>query len=122
MTNERDETFVQLMAALMKEYGVNESEISRAIGVHTSTVYKWTSGERGGQRGPRADALRKLAAAYPKFTEARIFAAVGRQAPGSLDEDAEARLLTYFRELTAEQQQMLEVQARAVAERNRTGQ
>lgn len=122
MSNERDETFVQLMTALMEEYGVNESEISRAIGVHTSTVYKWTSGERGGQRGPRADALRKLAAAYPKFTEARIFAAVGRQAPGNLDEDAEARLLAYYRELTADQQQMLEVQARAVAERNRTGQ
>lgn len=110
------------MAALMKEYGVNESEISRAIGVHTSTVYKWTSGERGAQRGPRADALRKLAARYPKFTEERIFAAVGRRVPADLNAEAEARVLGYFRELTAEQQEMFEVQARATAEWNRTGQ
>lgn len=121
MDTERAETFAQLMHRLMDDYGVNESQIARAIGLNVGTVYTWTSGKRGGKRGPRPATLLALHKAYPKFTEAEINAAVGRQAPGPLDPDAEKRVLELYRGLTAEQQRMKLIELAALNEANQTG-
>lgn len=121
MTDERTENLAQLIAELKTEYKVSEPQIAEAIGVSVSAVNYWATGQRGGTRGPRRKSLEALAEAYPKFTRERIFAAAKRRAPGPLDPDAETRILEVFRELTAEQQKLLEIQARAVAESNKGG-
>ncbi len=110
------EDFAQLLARLRDEYGVNDSQIAAAIGVSPSTMSTWVHR----RRQPRPDALRKLAARYPAFTEAEIFAAAGRKTPGPLSPAAEERLLELFRGLTAEQQEIKELELRALNEHNRS--
>lgn len=110
------EDIAQLIARLKDEYGVNDSQIATAVGVSVSTVNTWVHRKRI----PRPDALRAIAAAYPKFSEAVVFAAAGRQTPGPLSPAAEERLLELFRGLTAEQQKMKELELRALNEHNRS--
>ncbi|MEU1122171.1 helix-turn-helix transcriptional regulator [Streptomyces sp. NPDC005899] len=116
------EDLAQLIARLKDTYGVSDSEIARRIGVAPATVNSWVHRKRGGTRGPNKEKLRALAAAFPKFTEAEIFAAAGRAAPGPLSDDARVRILALIEELTEDQQEMTEVQIRALVERNRSRQ
>jgi transcriptional regulator with XRE-family HTH domain len=109
------EDFAQALAALKAEYKVNDSEVARAIGVSPATVNTWVHRKRV----PRDDAIRKLAAAFPKYTVARLTDAAGRKAPGPLAPDAEARLLELFKGLTEEQQTMAEIQLKALRDSNR---
>lgn len=113
------EDLAQLIKRLKDAYGVNESEIARTIGVAPATVNAWVNRKRGTGRGPNPDKLRALAASYPRFTEAEIFAAAGRKAPGPLNPDAESRLLDLFRGLTEEQQRMKLIELQAINESNR---
>lgn len=115
------EDLAQLIARLKDTYGVNNSDIARQIGVAPATVSSWVLRKRGGTRGPNKDKLRALAAAYPKFTEDEIFAAAGRETPGSLSPEARERILALIDELTEDQQEITEVQIRALVERNRSG-
>ena len=114
------EDLAQLIARLKDTYGVNDSEIARRIGVAPATVNSWVHRLRGGTRGPNRKSLSALARAFPKFTEAQIFAAAGRATPGPLSSDARERILALIEELTEDQQEMTEVQIRAVVERNRS--
>lgn len=109
-----EETFAQVLAALKSEYGVNDSEISRRIGAHVSTVNNWANGKAN----PRPAAVRTLAAEFPKFTEARLFAALGKRPPAPLRADEREQLLDVFDRLTEEQRQILFIQASAVADSN----
>lgn len=119
---ERTEDLAQLLARLKDAYGVNESEIARRIGVAASTVNSWTNRTRGGKRGVRPSSIRALAEAFPKFTEEEIARAAGRETPGPLSPEAEARIIELWRGLTAEQQRAKEVEMRALNEMNQTGQ
>lgn len=110
------EDFAQLLAALKDEYQANDTDVAKAVGVSSAAVGTWVHRKRK----PRRAAVVALAKAYPKFTEERLFAALGREAPGPLDATDEERLLELFRELTAEQQEMKEIEMRAIAERNRS--
>jgi transcriptional regulator with XRE-family HTH domain len=116
---ERTEDLAQLLARLKSTYDVNESEIARRIGVTPATINAWVHRRRGTGRGPALKNLRALAEQFPKFTLAEISAAAGRTAPGPLDEDAETRILEYWRGLTAEQQRMKEIELRALNEANK---
>ncbi|MGA5424578.1 helix-turn-helix domain-containing protein [Streptomyces lavendulocolor] len=118
MEAERTENLAQLIKRLKDTYDVTESEIARRIGVAPATVNAWVHQKRGTGRGPNPDKLRALAVAFPKFSEPEIFAAAGRKAPGPLSPDAEERVLQLWRKLTAEQQEMKEIEMRALAERN----
>lgn len=109
-----DETFAQVLAAIKDEYKVNDSEIARRIGAHVSTVNNWAHGKAN----PRAAAIRVIAAEFPKFTEVRLFAAIGKRAPAPLAPDRRDAVLREFDRLTEEQQEMLLIQARAVADSN----
>ncbi|MEU7155117.1 helix-turn-helix domain-containing protein [Streptomyces chrestomyceticus] len=120
-TEERPETLADLIKRLKDEYDVTESAIARRIGVAPATVNAWVHSKRGTGRGPNPDKLRALAEAFPKFTEREIFAAAGRKVPGPVDDDAEQRILALYRSLTAEQQEMKEIEMRALAERNQSG-
>ena len=117
---ERTEDLAQLLARLKSEYGVNDSEISRRIGVAPATVNAWVHRLRGTKRGPNRDALRALAREFPKFTEDEIFAAAGRATPGPLSTDVEAEVLEYFRDLTAQQQRDQLIQMKALGEANKS--
>lgn len=110
------EDLAQLLARLKDDYGVNDSQIAAAVGVSVSTVNTWVHRKRS----PRPDAIRAIAAAYPKYTEDMLFAAAGRKTPGPLSPDAEQRLLELFRGLTAEQQEIKELELRALNEHNRS--
>lgn len=110
------EDFAQALAALKAEYKVSDSDIARAIGVSSAAVGTWVHR----QKKPRRASVVALAQAYPKFTEDRLFAALGRERPGPLSKDAETRFLELLRELTAEQQEMKEIEMRALGERNRS--
>ncbi|WP_406156877.1 helix-turn-helix domain-containing protein [Streptomyces canus] len=113
-TDRAEETFAQVLAALKDEYRISENKIADRIGVHVSTVNNWAHGKAN----PRPAAVRTLAAAFPKFTEARLFAAMGKRAPAPLSPDRKAAVLDVFDRLTEEQQEMLLLQARAVADHN----
>lgn len=110
------ENFAQITKRLKDEYRVSDSEIARKTGVHVSTVNTWVHNKRT----PRQDAIRALAEAFPKFSEEELTAAAGRKAPGPLSPEAEARLLELFKELTPEQQEMKEIEMRALRDTNRT--
>ena len=110
------EDFAQALAALKDEYQVSDSDIARAIGVSSAAVGTWVHR----QKKPRRASVVALAKAYPKFTEERLFAALGRERPGPLAKSSEERLLALFAELTAEQQEMKEIEMRALAERNQS--
>lgn len=110
------EDFAQLLKRLKDQYRVSDSDIARAISVSVSTVNTWVHRKRS----PRDDAIRALAAAYPAFTEAEMFEAAGRKAPGPLSPDAEQRILELYRALTPEQQKMSEIQLRALRDANRS--
>ncbi|MYS44063.1 hypothetical protein GTY23_23090 [Streptomyces sp. SID5998] len=118
---ERTEDLAQLLARLKDTYGVNDSEIARRIGVAPATVNAWIHRRRGGRRGPKREALQALAREFPAFSEDEIFAAAGRETPGPLTTDADARILELWRGLTAEQQRSKEIEMRALNEANRTG-
>lgn len=107
--------FAQILKKLRDEYNVTETEVAQRIGAHVSTVNNWAHRKAR----PRPGAIRALAEAFPKFTEAQLFAAAGRKAPGPLSREAEERLLELFRGLTKEQQELKEVELRAINERNR---
>lgn len=117
-TDKRAENLAQLIKRIRETYDVSESQIARRIGVAPSTVNSWTQGKRAGKRGPHVDTLRRLAAEFPKFTEAEIFEAAKRETPGRLTPDAEERILRLYRGLTEEQQRMTEIQLRALNEAN----
>lgn len=109
-----EETFAQVLAALKDEYRISENKIADRIGVHVSTVNNWVHGKAN----PRAATVRALAAEFPKFTEARLFAAMGKRAPAPLSPDRKAVALEILDRLTEEQQDMFILQARAVADSN----
>lgn len=109
------EDFAQALAALKAEYKVSDSDIARAIGVSSAAVGTWVHR----QKKPRRASVVALAAAYPKFTEERLFAALGRERPGPLSNDDEGYFLELIRGLTAEQQEMKKIEMRALVERNR---
>ncbi|MCI3153185.1 hypothetical protein ELQ39_15740 [Streptomyces sp. GB4-14] len=119
---ERTEDLAQLLARLKDVYDVNDSEIARRIGVAPATVNAWVHRRRGGGRGVKRESLEALADAFPKFTREEIFRAAGRESPGPLPPEAEARVLELWRGLTEEQQRLKEIELRALGEANRTGQ
>lgn len=109
-----EETFAQVLAALKGEYDISESKIADRIGVHVSTVNNWAHGKAN----PRAAAVRALAAEFPKFTEARLFAAMGKRAPAQPSPARRDAMLRTYDRLTEEQQEMLLIQADALADSN----
>lgn len=109
-----DETFAQVLAAIKDAYSIKEPKIAERIGAHVSTVNNWANGKAN----PRAAAIRALAREFPKFTEERLFAAVGKRVPAPLSPDRKAEVLGVFDKLTEEQQEILLIQAKAVADSN----
>lgn len=114
ITGESGETFAQVLAELMAEYKANQSDIARTLDMSPSAVSLWLNG----RKTPRDAALRKLAEAYPKYTVQRLTAAAGRKAPAPLTPDRREAVLAAFDRLTEEQQELLLIQARAVADSN----
>lgn len=110
------EDFAQVLAALKDEYQANDTDVAKAVGVSSAAVGTWVHRKRK----PRRAAVVALAKAYPKFTEERLFRALGREAPGPVDADGEKELFELFRELTADQQEMKKIEMRALGERNRS--
>jgi transcriptional regulator with XRE-family HTH domain len=110
------EDFAQILQRLKDAYGVSDSEIARRTGLHVSTVNSWVHRKRT----PRNDALQALAAAFPQFTVEELTAAVGRKAPGPLAPEAKDRIMALIERLTKEQQEMIEITARALDDSNRS--
>lgn len=119
---ERPLDLAQLLALIKDVYHVNETEIARRIGVSTATVNAWVHRKRGTGRGPNRESLRALARQFPQFSEDVVFRAAGRQTPGPMNSEGEARIIELWRGLTEEQQRSKEVELRALNEFNRTGQ
>jgi transcriptional regulator with XRE-family HTH domain len=107
------ETIAQVLAAIKDEYGLTETEIAKRIDSHVSTVNNWAHGKAA----PRQPALLKLAGLFPKY-KSRLFAATGKRAPAPLSTERREAVLREFDRLTEEQQELLLIQARAVADSN----
>ncbi|WP_413102283.1 hypothetical protein [Streptomyces sp. Inha503] len=114
-----DEDLSQLIVWIKDQTGDSESAIARRIGVSPAAVNQWVHRKRGAGRGPRPGNLRKLATEYG-IPEVRVFEAAGRTVPGELAPDRKQRIMNDLETLTAEQQRMIEMQIRAVAEGNRS--
>ncbi|MBZ3909385.1 hypothetical protein [Streptomyces acidiscabies] len=113
------ETFAEALAALKAEYDVSDSEIARrlekqGLKLSAAAVNHWSLGKRV----PRSDAIRALSAAFPKFSELRLFAATGKRPPAPLSPDRREAMLKEMDRLTEEQQKMLLIQARALGDSN----
>lgn len=108
-----DETFEQVLVALKGEYDVSDSEISRRLGTHHSTVSNWANGDAL----PRQKALMGLAELFPKY-KARLYAAAKKRVPAPLPPDRKDAVLEVFDRLTEEQQKMALIQLNAVADSN----
>lgn len=100
---------------------LTQSEIARRLGISVSAVSNWINRKRGTSRGPNRDVLRALARVLG-VPEREVFDAVARKLPGPTSPDAEERIIELFRGLTAEQQHMVEIQLRAVYEKNQIDQ
>lgn len=96
---------------------LTQSEIARRLDVSSSTVNSWITRRRGAGRGPNRETLTRLASVLG-VPEAEVFAAAGRKTPGPITPDREQRILEAFRNLTAEQQEMVEIQMRALVAHN----
>jgi transcriptional regulator with XRE-family HTH domain len=108
------ETFAAVLAELMDEYKVSASDVARAIDGSPSTVSTW----RHGKKTPRDEMIRRLSVAYPRYSVKRLTAAAGRRAPVPMSPDRRERILALLDRMTEDQQDLLEIQARAVAESN----
>lgn len=108
-----EETFAQVLDALKDEYGVKEPAIAERIGVHVSTVNKWTNGKSI----PRPDAVRDLARYFPKLKK-RLLAAAEIRVPAPLPPDRRQAVLAVMDRLTEEQQELMLIQGRAWADSN----
>ncbi|WP_372352604.1 helix-turn-helix domain-containing protein [Streptomyces sp. KL116D] len=109
------EDFAQVLAELMTEYKVNGSRVAEAIDVSVSTVNTWLHRKRT----PRHDAIVRLSSRYPKYSVKRLSDAAGRKAPGPISPDRAERLLELFQGLTEQQQEVMEIQAKALRDSNR---
>jgi transcriptional regulator with XRE-family HTH domain len=103
-----------LINQIKDAHHVTETEIARRIGVHISTVNNWVHRKST----PRRDAIHALAREFPDHSTEQLFAAAGRKAPGPVSPEVEQRLLQLFRGLTAQQQQIIEIQIRGLTEYN----
>jgi transcriptional regulator with XRE-family HTH domain len=110
---EPGETIAQVLAELKDHYRVSDSEIARRIDAHVSTVNNWANGKAL----PRHQALLKLGDLFPRYRR-QLFAAAGKRVPAPLPPDRRDAVLAVFDRLTEEQQQMLLIQASAVADSN----
>lgn len=110
-----EEDFAQILKRIKSTYDVTDVEVARRAGVSPSAVHTWTHRKRQ----PRDEQIKAVAAAFPEFSEAELFAAAGRKTPGPLAPDAAERILELIRGLTAEQQKMTEAQLKAWNELNR---
>jgi transcriptional regulator with XRE-family HTH domain len=108
-----EETFAQVLDALKREYGVKEPAISDRIGVHVSTVNKWTNGKST----PRPDTVRDLARYFPKLKK-RLLAAAQIRVPAPLPPDRRQVMLEVMDRLTEEQQELMLIQGMAWADSN----
>lgn len=108
------EDFAQLLKRLKDEYNVTETEVAKRIGVSVSTVNTWSHRKRT----PRPDALHRIAAEFPTFTTDELFEATERVGPGPLAPDAETRIMDLIRSLPRDQQEIAEVQLRAMRDLN----
>jgi transcriptional regulator with XRE-family HTH domain len=92
---------------------LSQSEIARRVGISPSAVSSWVTRKRGTGRGPGRETLQKLAEVLG-VPQQDVFAAAGRRLPGPSSPDLEARIIDMFRDLTIEQQQIIEIQIRAI--------
>jgi transcriptional regulator with XRE-family HTH domain len=95
---------------------LTQSEIARRIGVHVSTVSTWVLRR---SRGSNRETLKKLAMVLG-VPERDVFAAAGRRLPGPTSADREQRILEYFRSMTTEQQEVVEIGMRALYQHNKS--
>lgn len=89
---------------------LTQTEIARRMGVSISAVNTWANGTRV----PRRPMLEKLAETLGEPRE-RVFVAANRRTPGPLSPDAEQRIISLYRRLTAEEQRVIERQMVALA-------
>lgn len=115
-TGQSEETFAQALAALMAEHGASQSDVARKIDGSPSAVSFWLSG----QKTPRDKTIAKLAEAFPDSArwKQRLSDAAGRKVPAPLDEDRKVRIMKILDRMTKDQQEMFELQAKAVADSN----
>jgi transcriptional regulator with XRE-family HTH domain len=110
------EDFAQILQRLKDTHGVSDSEIARRTGVHVSTVNSWVHRKRT----PKKEAIQALHDAFPDFSVHDLSEAAGRKAPGPLGPDAKDRIMALIEGLTKEQQEITEIQLRALNDANRS--
>lgn len=113
--NDEQPDLADLITRIKDTHHVTETEIAKRIGVHLSSVNNWVHRKST----PRPEALRALAREFPDFTAEQVFAAAGRKTAEPVSPEAEQRLLKLFKNLTTEQQEMLEIQLRGLVAHNR---
>jgi transcriptional regulator with XRE-family HTH domain len=112
------EDVAALIARRLAETGMSQRTLSDKSEIPYSTLNAWITRRRGGGGGIDPGHLRKLAEILD-VTVREMFAANGRQVPGDLDREREAKLLRIFRNLTTEGQRALIGMAEALDKSSR---
>jgi transcriptional regulator with XRE-family HTH domain len=102
----KDEDVAALIARRLAQTGMSQRTLADKTGIAYSTLNAWITRRRGGGGGINPDHLRKLAEVLD-VTVREMFAANGRQVPGDLDREREAKLLRLYRNLPTEGQRAL---------------
>jgi transcriptional regulator with XRE-family HTH domain len=100
------EDVAALVKRRLKAKGMTQRDLADETGIPYSTLNAWITRRRGGGGGINPDQLRLLAE-HLDVTAKAMFEANGRQVPGELSQEREAKLLRLFRNLTTEGQRAL---------------
>ncbi|WP_307853905.1 helix-turn-helix domain-containing protein [Streptomyces tagetis] len=122
----RGEDLAALLERLLSQAeGKTQKDLAREAGISYQTLNAWANRTRGTSRID-PDRLRALAGTFRKWgvttTPREFFAAVGRPAPGPSNEEREARLLWFYRQLPDRQQRLLVEDAEVMFKVVRVGQ
>jgi transcriptional regulator with XRE-family HTH domain len=112
------EDVAALVARRLAETGMSQRTLSDRTEIPYSTLNAWITRRRGGGGGIKPEHLRKLAEVLDVTVKA-MFEANGRQVPGDLDREREAKLLRIFRTLTVDGQRALIGMAEALDKSSR---
>ncbi|WP_331623623.1 helix-turn-helix transcriptional regulator [Streptomyces sp.] len=85
---------------------MTQRDLAKVTGIPYSTLNAWLTRRRGTGGGISPDHLRALAKGV-RLTVREMFEANGRQVPGDLDAEREAKLLRIYRNLPVEGQRAL---------------
>lgn len=119
-TRER-ETLSALLKRVIQQNQLTQSGLADRSGIPLATLNAWVSGRRTPQNAADTKVqLRSLAQHLPGVTVAQLFESIGQQVPGPLSLDAEARIVSLYRNLSSSRRRIVDSLVEALSAEERS--